>query len=155
MPSTTFEQFCVDLCALVDVPPPELGDEAQGERGFTIGLGGAEVSFRDGALGHLAAVMMSTRFGAPPADMESEVLRALMDANHELAGIGSPAFVRDPANGEISLVSTILLSDVDVQAVYASLVRATQAVAEWDETHFLAPAMGMGDSEAMLALSRG
>ncbi len=137
MPAATFKDFCLMLCSLIDVTPPDLTPDAQGVVGFTVDCQGASVNFMEGEYGSEPGLLMSVMFGAPPADQELEVLRSLMDANFLLAGMMAPAFVRNPATGEIALHQSYLLSQVDVQGIYQGIANAAAAVEAWREDPML------------------
>jgi hypothetical protein len=150
MAVSSFNDFCTSLCGLVDVEPPPLAPDEKGIVGFTITCDGANVSFIAGEYGGHPAMLMAVVFGVPPEGREAEVLRSLMDANYMMTGMVPPAFVRNPADGTISLHQSYLLSQVEVESIYRGVSNAAAAVETWrsnpmmDESQVVNTHVGLG-----------
>jgi hypothetical protein len=152
MAVSNFDDFCASLCELVGVKPPLFEDDGAPVRRFALTLGDVFVEFTEGLTHDEPGLVMSLKFGAPPSDKKLEVLDALMAANFELAteGAGAPSFAIDADSGEVWLNQWLTLTRVDAQDVYARMLEASSAVAEWRETYFLDEPVRTAPAESQL-----
>lgn len=137
MAVASFEVFCSHLCALIGAPVPTLEPGPTGVVAFT-------VCYRDATVGFIKpddtmepGVLMMVVFGAPPEDIEDDVLRVVLDSNFLMLGMDAPMFARNPATREISLHRSFTLLQADVHTILNAVVQAAEMAANWKRTYFL------------------
>ncbi len=137
MASSSFEDFCTSLCALIGVLPPGLAPDAHGVTGFTVVYREAAIGFVKDERGEQAGLLIVVELGAPPPDRELDVLRRLMDGNFTMLGVDSPAFARNPSTGHLWLCQSFQLAQLDVQRIFHGISAAADVVDSWKLHHFL------------------
>jgi hypothetical protein len=133
----SFEDFCESICKLIGVQPPSLSEGEEDELAFEVTLDDVQVEFAQDASAGEPGFLMSIQFGPPPAELEATVLAELMNANFELAGVGTPWFSRSRRTRDVYLHKAYTLAQADVHDIYASLARAAGASLQWRKTYCL------------------
>lgn len=133
----SFDAFCGALCELIGIPAPSLVPDGNGRVSFSVEHAGATVGFARDDRGTGPGVLMVLELDAPPEGIELEVLRALMSINLAELGVGAPQFARNDTTGCISVCHALPLDQLDLQAVYGSVIHAASTLRAWHEHHFL------------------
>jgi hypothetical protein len=137
MAVASFEVFCADLCALMGVPAPPLEPSPAGVIGFTVEYRGAKVAFIKPDETREPGILMMVTFGTPPAEIEADVLRVLMEGNFLMMGMNAPVYARHPLTSEISLHHNFPLLQTDVHTIAAAIENAAEMAQIWARSYFL------------------
>lgn len=78
-----------------------------------------------------------TEFGRVPADQELVILRKLLDVNFLLYRGGAPTFTRDPASGNIMLLSEVPLAQATPAMTLHYLRQLVSQALQWRNDHYL------------------
>ncbi|HVZ42353.1 MAG TPA: CesT family type III secretion system chaperone [Ramlibacter sp.] len=149
MAAANFDDCCAQLCATLDLEPPPLLADENGERAFTITYRKTDFSFIERKRRGHDSMSMLVKFGVPPQDKAFEVLAGLLAANYRMMDEGGAAFNLIAETGEIHLHRLIPLARLHVPGLVPVMDEFAAQVARWPDEFFCAsdadmPADGFG-----------
>ncbi len=137
MAVANFTQLCEAFCEIAGVAPPALEPDEHGVTAFTASLNDVAVSVAHAPESNRDCAFVLVEFGPAPADREQEAMTALMEANFLMLGEYSPAFSRNPANGDVVLQYAYPFANATALQLYQSVVEMTDLALRWRSDHFL------------------
>lgn len=84
-------------------------------------------------------VMFACDFGPIPQHERCAILEALLQANRDLHGLGSPVFTMDPRSGHAVSMLALPLEGLDAGQTLALMMKHAAVVDRWRQDYFLEP----------------
>jgi hypothetical protein len=136
-----FERIeCVERIERIEQPAAHL--PAKGVRRFSVTLGDVVVEVSFDPERSPASALITTTFGELPQQsqhLQLAAVRALMDANYLMMGLGASVFCQDPQSGRVLLQYALPLSDkTSVDDLHQGVLEVARYVRLWRQEHLLA-----------------
>lgn len=131
MPVSSFEDLCLAVCELADLPGPQLQPDAHATLGFSMQLSGIVLSVLELQKDRGRRFFLLAEMGEPPQADAPANWRALLAANAFLPGPDALHFSRHPASGTAMAQWACRLDAVTAVDVYQRLKDMQQAALQW------------------------
>ena len=131
-----FEALSRGLYALIGKAPVRL--PKKGVLRFSITLNDVVVEVSHDRQRNPGCAFITTTFGELPQVSQLAAVRALMDANYLMMGLGASVFCQDPASGRVLLQYALPLSEkTSVVDLYQGMQEVARYVRLWRQEHLL------------------
>jgi hypothetical protein len=138
--ATSLQALAAQLCAMIDVAPPQLDADDDGIVAFSASLRGVDATFTHDTSSRPDEARIHVFFGHVPEHKELEALRELLNANYLMQQAGAPSFSRNPDTGELVLQYVYPLEEASGENLWAGLQTIIDRVLRWRETFALSEA---------------
>jgi len=131
-----FESLCCGLHELIGQAPGHF--PRKGARRFSVTLNDVVVEVSHDRQRRPGCAFITTTFGALPQDSQLAAVRALMDANYLMMGLGASVFCQEPESGRVLLQYALPLSEkTSVLDLYQGVQEVARYVRLWRQEHLL------------------